>query len=457
MKYAISVKQIYEVGHRDHQEDAMAPEYMAARDDSDRLFVLCDGMGGHDAGEVASATVCDTVMRTILGSNPDPEGQFTDAQLRDALIASFDALDSRDTGAERKMGTTMTFLKLHQKGATVAHIGDSRVYHIRPGKTADETRILFATRDHSLVAELVRAGEMTEAEARVSSRKNIITRAMQPHLNPRPAADLKHITDIEPGDYFYMCTDGMIEHMDDKQICYFFSEEGGDDDHKVGKLISATRHNQDNHSAFIIHILEVDGVKKEQPYVSDEALYQAAPADEASLPDVDMPAPAPHRGSGGLVTTPLRSATLSASEQAFVSTRGNALDRGSEDFLDLNIAAPAEPDSAGSEPPAQITINIDADAPEEAPSIEPEPQCSTTSLPLSPAATPAPPTAPAAPAPEPAYHQAPRQSHASPARKPESDGFDSLLDKLGNWKYAIIGVGALIAIVLIALIVMLLK
>ncbi len=438
MKYTISVKQIYDVGHRSHQEDAMAPDYMNVNDSTDRLFVLCDGMGGHDAGEVASATVCETVTRSVNVTNPDPEGPFTDQQLKTALLAAFDALDKRDTGAERKMGTTMTFLKLHEGGATVAHIGDSRVYHIRPGKTADDTRILFVTRDHSLVAELVRAGEMTEAEARVSTRKNIITRAMQPHLDPRPAADLKHITDIQPGDYFYMCTDGMIEHMDDKQICYFFSEEGGDDDHKVEKLISATRHNQDNHSAFLIHILEVDGVKKEEPYVSDDALCQAAPADDASLPPVELPSPAPLRGTGGTVTTPLRSAKLTAAEQAFVSSRGNALNRSSEDFLDLGSVAAPEETATDTAEPTQITVEAPR---EEAPAAEPE--CSTTSLPLSKPAEAGPATARQAAAPK---TSARRQA---PAKTSENDDIEQLFSELGWGKYVIIALGVIVALALI--------
>lgn len=441
MKYTISVKQIYDVGHRSHQEDAMAPDFMSVNDTTDRLFVLCDGMGGHDAGEVASATVCETVTRAIHGSNPDPEGPFTDHQLKVALMAAFDALDMRDTGAERKMGTTMTFLKLHEGGATVAHIGDSRVYHIRPGKTAEDTRILFVTRDHSLVAELVRAGEMTEAEARVSTRKNIITRAMQPHLDPRPAADLKHITDIQPGDYFYMCTDGMIEHMDDKQICYFFSEQGGNDDHKVEKLISATRHNQDNHSAFIIHILEVDGMKKEEPYVSDDALCQAAPTDDSSLPDVNMPAPAPLRGTGGTVTTPLRSAKLTAAEQAFVSSRGNSLNRSSEDFLDLNtLASPAADTSTNSAEPTQITVEAPR---EEGPA--PEPECSTTSLPLSRQEESSAPPAPMRPAPAP--KASPRRQTS--AKTSENDDIEQLFSELGWGKYVIIGLGVVVVLVLI--------
>ena len=118
-------------------------------------------------------------------------------------------------------------MKLHTEGATIAHIGDSRVYHIRPGKVANDTEIRFQTRDHSLVNDLIKIGELTPEEAKHSRQKNIITRAMQPCMERRPKADLYHTQDIQPGDYFMLCSDGMLEQMDDENIRFIFSDEGG--------------------------------------------------------------------------------------------------------------------------------------------------------------------------------------------------------------------------------------
>lgn len=259
---------IWEYGQRKdaygnpHQEDNMYPAHGEGTE-NDRLFVLCDGMGGHDAGEVASATVCEAMSRSVLASAPDAEGGFSREMFDKALNDAFAALDERDNGAEKKMGTTMTFLKLYDKGCFIAHMGDSRVYHIRPGQTEEDTRILFHTEDHSLVNDLVRIGELTPEEARHSRQKNVITRAMQPHLERRPKADVYTSADIQAGDYFYLCTDGMLENMENGNICYFFSKSGGTDEEKVGKLIDATCENRDNHSAIIVHILEViDPVQK---------------------------------------------------------------------------------------------------------------------------------------------------------------------------------------------------
>ncbi len=263
MKYRLKAYSIWEFGKRvenggiPHQEDSIFPAHKEATD-SDRLFILCDGMGGHDAGEVASGTVCETLSETIRVAVPDPEGEFPEEVFQTALQNSFNALDAKDSGEQKKkMGTTMTLLKFHSGGYFAAHIGDSRIYQIRPGKTREETKIVFMADPHSLVYELVKAGELTPEEARHSNQKNIITRAMQPHMEKRSKADIHVSTDIRPGDYFYMCSDGMLENMDNEQLCYFFSDEAGDDERKVSLLTRATQENRDNHSAIIIHILDV--------------------------------------------------------------------------------------------------------------------------------------------------------------------------------------------------------
>ena len=269
MKYKIKAYPILEFGKRKdaegnpHQEDSIYPPIGTDTSESS-LFMVCDGMGGHDAGEVASQTVCDAISQSIQKDGYDEEGIFTNEDLINALDSAYIALDEKDNGAEKKMGTTLTLLKLHNEGATIAHIGDSRVYHIRPGKTEKETEILFMTEDHSLVNSLVKAGEMTREEARHSKQRNIITRAMQPGVD-RCEADISLITDIKPGDYFYLCSDGMLEQdeMEDGTVLKrIFSKEIKTDEEKVKILQGATANNSDNHSAYIIHILDVEKEKE---------------------------------------------------------------------------------------------------------------------------------------------------------------------------------------------------
>lgn len=265
MRYKLKVYNIWEYGQRvdsegkPHQEDSIFPAYEQQKD-SDRLFILCDGMGGHEAGEVASSTVCNAMSKSIFKSAPDVEGDFSDDNLKKAITDAFDALDALpigDVSAEKKMGTTMTFLKFHNKGCTIAHMGDSRVYQIRPGKGRDDTKIIFKTNDHSLINDLIKVGELTLEEAKQSKQKNIITRAMQPKMERHPKPDIYHTVDIKPGDYFYMCSDGMLEQMEDENLLFNFSEATGDDENKIKILTQATSQNLDNHSAIIIHVLEV--------------------------------------------------------------------------------------------------------------------------------------------------------------------------------------------------------
>ena len=115
MKYKLEAYTIHELGQRSNQEDSIFPADGEASGD-DRLFILCDGMGGHSSGEVASAAVCEGLGRTVMSICPDPEGEFSDEDFQKALSSAYDLLDTKDDGASKKMGTTMTFLKLHSEG-----------------------------------------------------------------------------------------------------------------------------------------------------------------------------------------------------------------------------------------------------------------------------------------------------------------------------------------------------
>lgn len=257
MKYKIKAYNLQELGQRQNQEDSLFPALGKSTSD-DRLFVLCDGMGGHEKGEVASATVCETISGTIL-SEWNPNEALSDELFLQALSAAYDALDAKDNGEERKMGTTLTFLCLHTNGATVAHIGDSRVYQLRPASKKSPARIVFRTQDHSLVNDLVKIGEITEEEAKHHPQKNVITRAMQPCQEHRAKADIAHLTDIQPGDYFYMCSDGMLEETSDENILNIITKPNVTDEKKLERLRQVTEDNKDNHTAHLIHINKVEG------------------------------------------------------------------------------------------------------------------------------------------------------------------------------------------------------
>ncbi|MCR4921600.1 MAG: protein phosphatase 2C domain-containing protein [Bacteroidaceae bacterium] len=244
-----------ELGRRSNQEDSIFPPLGAEMQDC-RLFIVCDGMGGHERGEVASRTVCESMSRHILSHRDVEDG---DSLLLAAIDAAYNALDMLDDGAERKMGTTLALLMLHDDGATVAHIGDSRVYHLRPADGCEPARILFRTNDHSLVNDLLRLGELTEEEAKTFPQRNVITRAMMPHQERRARADVAHISDIRPGDYFFLCSDGVLERMEDDQLLSLLTNSEDADEEKLEILRRATRDNSDNHSAHLVHVVDDSG------------------------------------------------------------------------------------------------------------------------------------------------------------------------------------------------------
>lgn len=306
MKFKLSAYTIYEQGPRPRQEDSIFPAHGATTKD-DRLFIVCDGMGGHSAGDVASSTVCSALSNYVLANVPDAEGAFTDDEFRSALASAYDALDTKDNGSPKKMGTTLTFLKLHSGGYTIAHIGDSRVYHIRPGHDAEATEILFQTQDHSLVNDLVRIGELTPEEAKTSKQRNVITRAMQPNMERRSRADIAHGNDIRPGDYFLLCSDGILEQMEDDNLKFIFSDKAGDIERKIEILIKVTADNHDNHSAVLVRIDDVELaaddviIPYEKPMEVESEILEPHVAEHASEPEHhDLTDEEPH---GGLVSS----------------------------------------------------------------------------------------------------------------------------------------------------------
>lgn len=257
MKFKLTPYNLQELGQRQNQEDSLFPG-IGQQTTNDRLFILCDGMGGHEKGEVASATVCEIMSSTIL-SRWNPNEPLSDGLLQQAIEEAYDALDAKDNGEEKKMGTTMTFVCFHADGVTVAHIGDSRVYQLRPATKKEPARIVFKTRDHSLVNDLIDIGEITEEEAKNHPQKNVITRAMQPCQERRAKASIVHLTDIQEGDYFYMCSDGMLEQSTDDNILNIITKKDAKNEQKVEMLRNVTEDNKDNHTAHLIYINKVEG------------------------------------------------------------------------------------------------------------------------------------------------------------------------------------------------------
>lgn len=271
-----------EIGRKENQEDFLWPNPSNA-DADNRIFLMCDGVGGHEKGEVASETAA-TAIGQYLSSNNSVTDVVTADMFNKALAYAYNELDKVDTGAERKMGTTMTCLVLHRGGALVAHIGDSRVYHIRPALAGkNRSGIIYQTTDHSLVNDLLRIGELTEDEVADFPQKNVITRAMQPHLERPYKADIYNIDDIKAGDYFFLCSDGVLEQLTNDTLGQILADESLDDRGKI-EAIKAVCYGKtrDNYTCWLIPIDSV--IAEDIDVKQDEEVVAVV---EDSYPPVD--------------------------------------------------------------------------------------------------------------------------------------------------------------------------
>ncbi len=241
-----------QLGRRDNQEDARFPDVDEPQD-SQPFFVVCDGVGGEEKGEVASRTVCDAFACSL--AHTDWDRDFSNEDFKRCLNAAYLALDKENSPESEGMATTMTFMAFHAGGCTVAHIGDSRVYHVRPG-----SGILYRSDDHSLVNALVHSGAITPDEAVGHSRENVITRCMEADAGKgeRSEATVLRITDICCGDYFVLCTDGVTHRVPDDILVKLLGASGVSDKDKCRMLASQCETSADNNTLYMVSVKDVE-------------------------------------------------------------------------------------------------------------------------------------------------------------------------------------------------------
>lgn len=235
---------------RAHNEDAILV-------DADRkLVVLADGMGGYQAGEVASQLAIDvvredssdaTLTETDLG-RIDPETGISVAmrQLRGAIEKANNRICSVARGREELngMGTTIVAARFYEGRVGIAHVGDSRCYRLREGVLEQ------LTRDHSYVQDQLEKGLISEDEAKHSPQKNLITRALG--IDAIAEADVQEFR-TRPGDTYLLCSDGLSDLVDDKSIETQLAREANPAD-RTKKLIDAANSNggRDNISVILV-------------------------------------------------------------------------------------------------------------------------------------------------------------------------------------------------------------
>jgi len=184
-----------ETGGRPENQDF----YGSAQTPYGELIVVCDGMGGHNGGRHAAETAVKIIIEEVTISEVTNPENAIHAAISKANAAIWE--ESHANNHLKGMGTTVVALLLTPDKAICCHVGDSRIYQLRKGE------ILYRTFDHSHVFEIVKAGIITEEQARLSEKSNIITRA----LGIQSTVDIE-ITDnlsYQKGDRFLLCTDGI--------------------------------------------------------------------------------------------------------------------------------------------------------------------------------------------------------------------------------------------------------
>jgi len=242
---------ISEIGKRFNNEDSIYPNNEQVNI-SNRLFLVCDGVGGSHKGEVASTIACDaiqTYFRSFSDTEKAFDPQFIEKSVRYAEIRFDEYIQSNPSAGG--MATTLCLLYFSPEGVFLTHAGDSRIYQFRKGE------MIFKTEDHSLVNTMIKNGKINPGDADKHPQKNIIYRAIQGSHAP-VEIDIIKITDVMPADEFFMCTDGVTEVWNDNDLCKVFSENISSEE-KINRIREQCRERaRDNFSAYLIPILDVD-------------------------------------------------------------------------------------------------------------------------------------------------------------------------------------------------------
>jgi protein phosphatase len=234
---------VVEQAHRSdtgRQRNANEDSFLA----SPPVFAVADGMGGAQAGEVASRLAAES-FADVRRADESPEAYLkTIAKTANARIHRLAQTDSSRSG----MGTTLTAALVEDDEVGLAHVGDSRAYLLRDG------RLKLLTSDHSLVEELRRSGRLTDEQAEDHPQRSIITRA----LGPEREVEVDTMTyRARPGDVYLLCSDGLCDMVEDEDIGMTLQALGGNLKLAAQQLVQMANDNggRDNVSVILVRVL----------------------------------------------------------------------------------------------------------------------------------------------------------------------------------------------------------
>src|SRR6185436_4981745 len=259
--HSLQTAQLTDPGRvRDHNEDCIEarPEI--------GLYVLADGMGGYNAGEVASGMATSLIADGLVESwrpaevdrmRREDAKALAEKLIREQVARANSAIftTSQNNPECAGMGTTLVVCHFYDDFVTVAHIGDSRLYRLR-GDAMEQI-----TRDHSLLQEQLDSGLITPEEAKLSQNKNLVTRALG--IDPTVDAEV-HVYETQKDDIYLLCSDGLSDMVEDDEIRLTLDTLRSNPTLTVQQLIQAANDHggRDNISAVLIRIAEPYGVPR---------------------------------------------------------------------------------------------------------------------------------------------------------------------------------------------------
>ena len=240
----MKIHQFSQQGKRSNNEDSLGI--------SEALLTVCDGMGGHNFGERASAFVRDAMLHAF--PTVQPLGKMEIQQQLNQVQKELNQLLEQEPELE-KMGTTFTGIFRTPDVWYAAHIGDSRIYLFRPSEQK-----LWHTWDHSLVGELMRTREITVEAGRFHSLSNRISKAIIAQKEGKTAsASIVKIDELKPGDILLLCSDGVVEAWGDWELVQLLSDGNLSFEQKCERIArQCAEKSKDNNTAIIAEIEEQD-------------------------------------------------------------------------------------------------------------------------------------------------------------------------------------------------------
>jgi protein phosphatase len=200
----------YRLAHNSHEGIKRSHNEDTYGIDADKhIFLVADGMGGHDHGEIASALARDYIMAGLVEDNDLSDTIY---RANDAIIAC-----SLEKQSQLPMGTTVAIVRFDAQQCHCAWVGDSRIYRFRDGE------LTAISSDHSYVQELVDQQLITRDQARNHPHRNVVTQALG--VTDNSELNIARVTDLwQPGDKFLVCSDGLTEEVDDTEIASILSQ-----------------------------------------------------------------------------------------------------------------------------------------------------------------------------------------------------------------------------------------